>query len=46
MFEFFSNVFLICFDVFINREVCGVLSLQRVFGKEGGVGVKSAVLRA
>ena len=34
------------FNIFINREACGVLSLQRGFDKDGGVGVKSVVLRA
>ena len=40
----FSNVFQIFFNVFINREVCGVFSLQRGWDKESGVGGKNAVL--
>ena len=41
----FSNFFRIFFIVFINREACGLLSLQRGFDKECGVGMKSAVSR-
>ena len=44
MFEYFLILFRIFFIVFINREVCGVFSLQRGCDKEGGVGGKSAVL--
>ena len=39
-FLFFSNIF----NVFINREACGVLSLHCGFYKEVGVGVKSTVV--
>ena len=41
----FSNFFRIFFNVFINREVCGLFSLQRGINKENGFGCKSAVLK-
>ena len=39
------KVFRIVFNVFIDREVCGFLTLQGGYDEEGGAGGKSAVLR-